>query len=120
MGCRTGKKQANGFVSTPFENQRSRVARSAERLRIQADDNDLILERYVTGLVLNADVRFNAGNSPDCEARRASELMHDHVNLDGRLSRGRPNEQHRVSRQVVIVQLRDGAIYFIRYAWHQW
>src|SRR5688572_2928920 len=86
MAARTGKKQPDRRSATAVDNERSRVAWSAEWLAIQALNNDLVLERHRADVVSHVHVRFNAGDSADSIASRPTELMHDHVALSLRRS----------------------------------
>src|SRR6266850_4177785 len=113
MSCRTCKKQANSFVRAAFENQRPGVAPSAEWLCAQADNDDLIIKRRRASLVTHANISFNAGDAPHCEAGGAPKLVHDHINLRGSLSGWWANKQNRVGCQTCLVQLGDSAIHVI-------
>jgi hypothetical protein len=68
MTGRTGEKPSDGFVRAAFENQRSGVARRAERLSGEPDDDDL-KGMLRDGFMNRADASLLAARSADLRMR---------------------------------------------------
>ena len=79
MATRSSKEQANRFICSPFENERTRVSSVAEGCTPVSDNDNLPREREVAEIVAYSHVRIDTRHLPNCVARGSAEFVNRHV-----------------------------------------